>query len=134
MRHDLLPIWEGEGGFFKQTVGGNFPGLSDVLGEEGKTNEQLVKASKPFINALCDQPEENYMTTARFKIFTMKKNTPKVQSLPPTEPNLHYHILRILRVHLQIMLWEAANCKAPPDDSYDITQNDWVIKDGIPVP
>ena len=90
--------------------------------------------SKPFINALCDQPVENGMTKARFKIFTMKKNTPKVQSLPPTEPNLYYHILRILRVHLQIMLWKAANCKALPDDSYDITQYDWLIKDGIPVP
>jgi len=80
---------------------GDFPGLSDVLGEEGKTNEELVKASKPYINALYDKLAENDMKTARFKLFTKKKNTPKVQSLPPTDPNLHHHILR---AHLQIML------------------------------
>ena len=79
---------------------GDFPGLSDVLGEERKTNEELVKASKPYTNALYDKLAENDMKTARFKFFT-KKNTPKVQSLPPTEPNLHHHILR---AHLQIML------------------------------
>ncbi|KAH3748405.1 hypothetical protein DPMN_182850 [Dreissena polymorpha] len=53
------PYGKGKVDAFDKLLLGDYPGLSDVLGEKGKTNEELVKASKPFINALYDQPAEN---------------------------------------------------------------------------
>ena len=53
-------------GALNKLFAGDFPGLSDVLEEEGKTNEELVKASKPYTNALNDKLAENDMKTARF--------------------------------------------------------------------
>ena len=50
-------------------------------------------------------------------------------SLPPTEPNLFLHILR---VHLQTILTKSADQKAPP--KLDIMKYGWEIKDGTPVP
>ena len=39
-------------------------------------------------------------------------------TLPPTSANLLQHMLR---AHLQIMLWKAANCEGTAGESRDIT-------------
>ncbi|KAH3814551.1 hypothetical protein DPMN_143053 [Dreissena polymorpha] len=69
-RCDTTSYPYGKVGALNKLLAEDFPGLSDVLGEEGKLNEELVKASRPYINALYDQPAENDMQTARFKLFT----------------------------------------------------------------
>jgi len=71
------------------------------------------------------------MEYARFRLFTKRKKPPKVTSLPPTSPNLLQHILR---AHLQVMFWKAAENVAPPDESADITSFGWKYQDGIPAP
>ena len=45
--------------------------------------------------------------------------------VPPTSANPLQHVLR---AHLQVMLWKAA------DESNDITNFGWVIQDTIPIP
>lgn len=56
---------------------------------------------------------------------------PKIMSLPPTSTNLLQHVLRS---HLQVMLWKAADQQAPPDESVHITQFGWEIQENIPIP
>ncbi|KAG1709761.1 Friend leukemia integration 1 transcription factor [Nymphon striatum] len=48
------------------------------------------------------------------KVFTKKKTTPKVMALPSTSKILLQHVLR---AHLQVMLWKAANCLTPINKS-----------------
>ena len=109
----------------------DFPGLADVLGEVGTTQADLIEAAKPFFAALYRQLPGTTMESARFKLFTKKKKSPKVMALPPTSANLLQHVLR---AHLQTMLWKAADHQGPPDESADITHFGWEIRDGIPIP
>ena len=90
-----------------------------------------MDATLPFFVALYGQPPRTSMESARFSLFTKKKKNPKVMALPPTSANLLQHILR---AHLQVMLWKAANCQGPPDESTNITLYGWEVRDDIPVP
>ncbi len=107
-----------------------FPILADI-GEVSMTKEDLLQAALPFFRTLYQQPPETSMESARFNLFAKKKNTPKIMALPPTSDNLSYHVLR---AHLQVMLWKAADQLAPPSESTDITNFGWEIHEGIPVP
>ena len=98
---------------------GNFPGLAVVLGEEGATSNDLKEASMPFVHAMYGCRADTPMESARFSLFTKKKKNPKVTSLPPTYDNLMLHVLRS---HLQVMLWKAAQKSAPPEESSDISR------------
>ena len=57
-----------------------------------------------------------------YNIFTEKKKNPKVMALPPTLTNLLQHMLR---AHLLIMLWKAADCEGTAGESRDITNFGW---------
>ena len=48
-------------------------------------------------------------------------------ALPPTEANM---LLHLKRVHLQVMLWKAADRQGPP--ILDITKFGWDRKSGLP--
>ena len=65
-----------------------------------------------------------------FTLFTKKKRNPTGMALPPTSANLTQHILQ---AHLQVILWKAAYCQGPPDESTDIIQLGWEFRDNIPV-
>ena len=52
-------------------------------------------------------------------------------TLPPTSANLFQHVLR---AHLQVMLWKAADQLSPPSESVDISKFGWKLKDDIPIP
>ena len=54
------------------------------------------------------------MESTRYNIFTKKNRNPKVMASPPTSGNL---LQQILRAHLQITLWKAADCEGPPGES-----------------
>ena len=45
-----------------------------------------------------------------------------------------FMMLHILWSHLQVMLWKVADEQAPPEESADITQFGWEMKEGIPIP
>lgn len=125
------PYGKGKISALNTMLRGEFPGLADVLGEVNATEVNLLEAAKPFFLALYGQTPGTSMESARFTIFTKNKKSPKLMSLPPTTPNLLQHVLR---AHLQVMLWKAANNQTPPDESADITKFGWKIQDNIPVP
>lgn len=111
-------------------LSGEFPGLADI-GEISMTETGLFQAALPFFTALYQQLPGTSMESARYNLFAKRKNTPKIMALPPTSANLLYHVLR---AHLQVMLWKAADHQAPPSESGDITNFGWDMQEGIPVP
>ena len=56
-----------------------------------------------------------------------RKKTPPLKKLPPTDNNLQLHVLR---AHLQMMLWKAADQRHPPVDARDIRRFGWDVKEG----
>ena len=52
-------------------------------------------------------------------------------ALPPTSSNSLQHVLR---AHLQIILWKAADQHSPLEESVDITRFGWEFKNDIPIP
>ena len=118
-------------GAIKTLLEGDFPGLTDGLGDVSATEVELLEAAAPLLLALYGQLPGTSVESALYKLFTKKKKSPKVMSLLATTPNILQHVLR---AHLQVMLWKAADHQAPPDESVDITAFGWDIQDGIPVP
>ena len=125
------PYGKGKISALNTMFAGDFPGLAHVLGEVETTHADLMKATEPFFTALYHQPLGTSMEDARFTLFTKKKKTPKIMALPPTSAKI---LLHVLRAHLQVMLWKAADQEAPPDESADITHFGWVIQNDIPIP
>lgn len=124
------PYGKGKVTAVNNMLSGDFQGLT-TLGNTGTSCRELMNVAVPFFNALYGQPPETSMESARYNLFTKKKKSPKVMSLPPTSANLQQHILR---AHLQVMLWKSADCKGPPDESKDITNFGWEFRNGIPSP
>ncbi len=110
---------------------GDFSDLDNVLGETGVTHSQLQEAGFSYLSALYHQPNGIAMETVRYNIYSKQKKSPKIMTLPPTGPNLFLHILRC---HLQVTLWKAANKTGPPTHCSDIQKFGWEIKDNIPMP
>ena len=108
----------------------DFPELSDVLGEEHATDEDLLNLGQKFFAAMYGQPPGTTMNDARYNLYTKKKGKLiRIMTLPPTDRNLLEHMKR---AHLAMILWKAANKKGPPN--VEITKHGWTLKNGIPMP
>lgn len=124
------PFGKGKISALKILKAGHFPGLFDVLGEEGATEADLMDVGQKFFSALYGQPSGTSMMQARHDMYTRKQGKPlQIMSLPPTDINLYMHVRR---AHLQVMLWKAADQQDPPDVS--IFQYGWELKEGIVSP
>ena len=89
----------------------------DALGEPDISQGQLKATAGAFFLALCGQKKTDSLNTARYKMYMSRKRPPPLKNLPPTDNNLQ---LYVLRAHLQIMLWKAADKRHPPVDARDI--------------
>ena len=124
------PFGKGKASMLKTLKEGDFPGLFDVLGEDGAFQEDLMAVGEQFFVALYGQPSGSFMTQARYNLYTRKQGTPmRIMSLPPTDLNLFLHVKR---THLEMLLWKAADQLGPPDVS--ITEYGWEIQDGLICP
>ena len=101
------PFGKGNASMLNTLKEGYFPGLFDVLGEEGASHEDLTAVGEQFFVALYGQPSGSSMTQARYNLYTRKQGKPmRIMSLPPTYLNLFLHVKR---AHLQMILWKAAD-------------------------
>ena len=106
------PFGKGNASMLKTLKEGDFPGLFDVLGEEGASQEDLMAVREQFFVALYGQPSGSSMTEARYNLYTRKQGKPmRIMSLPPTDLNLFLHVKR---THLQMLLWKAADQLGDP--------------------
>lgn len=89
-----------------------------------------MKTGEQFFSALYGHTECAPMSDVRYNLCTRKAGKPlKLMALPPTEINLHLHILR---AHLQTLLAKAADQSGPPE--VDLTDYGWERKDGLLLP
>ena len=82
------PYGKGEIGAIKTLLEGDFPGLADGLGDVGATEAELLEAAALFLLALYGQLPRTSIESARYKLFTKKKKSPKIMTLPATTPNI----------------------------------------------
>ena len=101
--------------------------LQDALGEPDINQGQLKATAGAFFLAIYGQKKTDSLNTARYKMYMSRKRPRPLKKLPPTDNNLQ---LYVLRAHLQIMLWKAADKRHPPVDARDIRRFGWDVKEG----
>ena len=71
----------------------------------------LMETGRWFLTSMYGQPEGTSMGQASCNLYTRKKWKPlRIMALSPTEANL---LFDIKRVHMQVMLWKAADRQGP---------------------
>ena len=78
-------------------------GLYSVFGEQSANNQQLLETGRKFICLLYCVAAGEGMASARYALYTKmtRGKAACVKTLPPTDANLAYDILR---AHYQVML------------------------------
>jgi hypothetical protein len=69
------------------------------------------------------------LSQLRYDIYSKKRNSPKIRSLPPTDEAAEQNFLR---AHFQCALWKSADDKGPPN--LDILKHGWEVVNGAPQP
>ena len=121
------PYGKGKKSALKVLMNNDIDGLQDVLGEPDISQGQLKAPAGAFFIALYGQKKTDSLNSARYKIYMSRKKPPPLKKLPPTDNNLQ---LNVLRAHLQMMLWKAADKRHPPVDARDIRRFGWDVKEG----
>ena len=89
-----------------------------MLGNIGECDDELMSQCTAFIAACYGFPGETDMTSLRYKVWTSKmashkiNSAPKLQNLPPTSEAFHQHVRR---AHLQAAIWKSALDSDPPN-------------------
>jgi len=108
LRHCILPIWSWQ----------------NVFGEQSANHQQLLVTGRKFICSLYGVAVGESMASARYALYTKRTRGKAVcvKTLPPTDANLSYHILR---AHYQVILLKAADQQTPP--AVDIAAYGWEL-------
>ena len=101
------------------------PGLDQVLGQPGATHAQLQETAHTFFLPLHGQKGCTTVNDARAHFYRGYKKPPPLKKLPPTDANLQLHVLR---AHLQMLLWKAADQRDPPEEARNIANFGWNIE------
>ena len=94
-----------------------------IIGDPLACQEEVLAVGRQFFCYLYGSPTNTCMNELCYKVFSSKKDTPKIKSLTPTDGSLDQHILRS---HLQAMLWKAADQKDPPAVDIWLENEGWV--------
>ena len=121
------PYGKGKKSALKVLMDTAIDGLQYSLGEPDISQGQLKATAGAFFVALYGQKKTDSLNTARYKMYMSRKGPPPLKKLPPTDNKLQ---LYVLRAHLQIMLWKAADKRHPPVDARDIRRFGWDVKEG----
>ena len=121
------PYGKGKKSALKVLMNNDIDGLQDVLGEPDISQGQLKSTAGAFFLALYGQKKTDSLNSARYKMYMSRKKPPPLKKLPPTDNNRQLHVLR---AHLQMMLWKAADQRHPPVDARDIRRFGWDVKEG----
>ena len=103
----------------------DMPALDQVLGQPSIARVQLQKTACCFFLSLYCQKSCTTMNDARVHFYRSRKKPPKLNKLPPTDANLELHVLR---AHLQMLRWKAADQRDPPLEAGNIANFGWNIE------
>ena len=95
----------------------DIPGIDQVLRQPGATHDQLKETEDIFFLPLYGQKSCTAMSDDRDRFFRGRKKPQPLKTLQPTDANLQLHVLRI---HLHMLLWKAADQRDPPEETRDI--------------
>ena len=104
------PCDKGNKSALKVLVNNDIDGRQDFPGEPDISQGQLKATAGALFLALYGQNKADSLNTARYKMYMSRKKPPPLKKLPPTDSNLQLHMLR---AHLQMMLWKAADQRHP---------------------
>ena len=121
------PYGKGNKSALKVLMNHDIDGLQDVLGEPDISQGQLKATAGAFFLALYGQKKTDSLNSASYKMYMSRKKPPPLRKLPPTDNNLQLHVLR---AHLQMMLWKAADQRHPPVDARDIRRFGLDVNEG----
>jgi len=65
------------------------------------------------------------MNDARGHFYRGHKKPPPLKKRPPTDAHLQLHVLR---AHLQMLLWKAADQRGPPEEARNFANFGWNIE------
>ena len=99
--------------------------LNEVLKQLNVTKVQLQKTACTFFLHLYGQKSCTTMNDTRVHFYRSRKKPPQLKKLPPTDANLELHVLR---AHLQMLLWKAADQRDSPVEAGDIANFAWNIE------
>ena len=105
LRYSVVPLWKRKQSALK-LLEIDIPGLDQVLGHPGATLAQFQETAHTFFLPLYGQKGCTTMNDARAHIYRGHKKPPPLKKRPPTDANLQLHVLR---AHLQMLLWKAAD-------------------------
>ena len=74
----------------------------EVFGEEDSTKDDIVDAGTRFFAYLYGSKLPIKINQLRHEIFSSRKTTPSIKSLPPTDEALQQHLMKC---HMQVMIW-----------------------------
>ena len=103
----------------------DIPGLDQVLGQPGATHAQLQETAYTFFLPLYGEKGCTTINDVRAHSYRCHKKPPPLKKLPPTDANLQLHVLR---AHLQMILWKAADQRDPPEEARNIANFGWNIE------
>ena len=103
----------------------DIPCLNQVLGQPGATHAQLKVTADSFFLPLYGQNSCMTMNDVHARFYRGRKKPPPLKKLLPTDVNLQLHVLR---AHLQMLLWKAADKHDPPEEARDIANFGWSIE------
>ena len=106
-------------------------GLDQVLGQPGTIHAQLQETAYTFFLPLYGQKGCTTMNDARAHFYRGHKKPPPLKKLLPTDANL---LLHVLRAHLQMLLWKAADQRDPPVEARNIANFGWNIEGCVITP
>ena len=99
--------------------------LDQVLGQPGVIHAQLQETAYTFALPLYGQKGCTTTNDAHAHFYRGHKKPPPLNKLPPTDANLQLHVLR---AHLQMLLWKAADQRDPPEEARNIANFGWNIE------
>ena len=102
-----------------------------MLGLPGFTYVQLQETAYCFFFPLYGIKNCIPMNEARAHLYHGHKKPQPLKKLPPTDANLQLHVLR---AHLQMLLWKAADQSDPPEEARKIADFGWNVNGSIITP
>ena len=100
-----------------------------VFADPSAHEKEWMKAGMDFLSILYSGHLAESLNDLRFKLFSKRKEPPKIKTLPPTTKAAIEHVKR---ARLQVLTWRAADQIDPP--SADISAFGWKMEGGIHVP
>ena len=123
----MTPYGKDKKSDMKVLVNNDIDDLQYVPGEPAISQGQLKATTGAFFLAIYGQKKTAFTNTARYKMYMSRKKPPPLRKLPPIDSNLQLHVLR---AHLQMMLWKAADQRHSPVDARDIRRCGCDVKEG----